>query len=146
MGPLISSRPQMWISTGNLLTGGVDETRFVEILEWSKAEGGKCGVQHCDKISPFAATHTLVITARHPCCSALASEFSSEVRHYPVGDLLKACVHHYSQTFDSTAPSRGRFCDFACSLNSASTKAEISSQRNRANSSCCVGKSRSWFV
>ena len=30
------------------------------ILDLSR-EGGKCGVQHCDKISPFAAIHTFVI-------------------------------------------------------------------------------------
>ena len=33
----------------------------MEILKLSKEEGGKCGVQHCDKISPFAAIHTFVI-------------------------------------------------------------------------------------
>ena len=52
----------------------------MEILELSREKGGKCGDQHCDK------------------------KFSSKVRRYPVGDLLKSQTKdHPSWDFEPAA-------------------------------------------
>ena len=124
----------------------------MQALELPKEEDREGRVERRDKVNALAVEDAFVIRG---CASRTGLDDTRDVVKemfwgMGIGNSHRVVVFQSliiaprpSTTFPA---STGRFCNFACSLNSDNATAAISSQRNCARSSCWVGKLRSLFV